>query len=184
METPKGGQHVSVQIQPYVPYFDMLPLISLSTSWVILNVTALNAMSDTYKLKNSARRHLRAAEELHTIASAGTQPGCRAVAGYLFGLAGELAVKQMMQEAGIQKLASEHRRQDPYFAHFPQLKTLLNYQLCGRRSGPLAAVVQSDSLFDRWSTEMRYNRTQDINDNDVSSWRTTATHLVQQMGAY
>lgn len=94
-------------------------------------------MSDTQNLANSARRHLRAAEELSKVESAGAQPGCKAVAGYLFGLAGELAVKQMMRDAGIPELPPQFKRQDPYYAHFPQLKTQLGDQLSGRRSEPL-----------------------------------------------
>lgn len=141
-------------------------------------------MSDTHKLENSARRHLRAAEELHAIGTAGAQPGCKAVAGYLFGLAGELAVKQMMREAGIQELPPQQRRQDPYYAHFPQLKSLLSDQLNGRRSGPLMAVVASDQLFRNWTTEMRYSHTQEINERHVTEWCSEAKHLVGQMGVF
>lgn len=142
-------------------------------------------MSDSRPLENSARRHLRAAEELHTIVGAGAQPGCKAVAGYLFGLAGELAVKQMMREAGIPELPPEQRRQDPYYAHFPQLKSLLIDQLSGRRSGPLTTILaQSDSLFPSWSTDMRYDHTSRIQERHVTAWQSNARYLIAQMGVF
>lgn len=74
---------------------------------------------------NAARRHFRAATELHAVTAAGSQPGCSAVAGYLFGLSGELAVKAMMRDSGMVPLASVSRRDDPYYAHFPELKERL-----------------------------------------------------------
>jgi hypothetical protein len=61
----------------------------------------------------AARRHLRAAQTLYENEAAGAQPGCRAVAAYLFGLAGELAVKQMMRVSGMRELPSDQRRDDP-----------------------------------------------------------------------
>ncbi|MCZ8220516.1 MAG: hypothetical protein O9337_13950 [Acidovorax sp.] len=142
-------------------------------------------MSDTQKLANSARRHLRAAEELKTIESAGAQPGCKAVAGYLFGLAGELAVKQLMRDAGIPELPPQQRRQDPYYAHFPLLKTQLSDQLSGRRSEPLKkALAQPGPLFHNWSTDMRYDHTQEIQERDVDAWCSNARYLVGQIGLF
>jgi len=74
---------------------------------------------------NSAKRHLRAAHELRGLTSGGSQPGCKAVAGYLFGLSGELAVKAMMRDSGMTPLSPDRRRDDPFFAHFPELKSRL-----------------------------------------------------------
>lgn len=140
-------------------------------------------MSDTHKLENSARRHLRAAEELLTIATSGAQPGCNAVAGYLFGLAGELAIKQMMLEAGIKQLPPDQKRQDPYFAHFPQLYTLLDDQLTGRRSEPLRKLVQTFKSFGNWSTDMRYQHTTYVSPKNVANWQNEAQQIVARMGA-
>ncbi|MCC6586293.1 MAG: hypothetical protein IT168_06200 [Bryobacterales bacterium] len=50
-------------------------------------------MAYTLNIEKAARRHLRAAQVLYAQSGAGDQPGCIAVAGYLFGIAGELAVK-------------------------------------------------------------------------------------------
>lgn len=132
-------------------------------------------------LSNSAKRHLRAANELHALTSAGSQPGCGAVAGYLFGLSGELAVKAMMRDSGIKKLTAEYRRDDPYYAHFPEIKTRLLNALKGRRSGELRKIAETAALFQNWNTDMRYAPTADIDPAWVESWKTSAHDLVARM---
>ena len=62
------------------------------------------AYSHDYQI--SARRHLKDAEPLYALNTAGAQPGAKAVAGYLYGLAGELAVKRMMIQSGMRPLAA------------------------------------------------------------------------------
>jgi hypothetical protein len=138
-------------------------------------------MAYTFNVENAARRHFMAAETLHAATGAGTQPGCKAVAGYLFGLAGELAVKQMMRESGIQPLPDAQRRHDPFYAHFPDLKNLLLDHLSGRRAGPLLRVARSNS-FRNWDTKMRYAPTKDVPESRVDEWRADAKELVDQMG--
>jgi hypothetical protein len=133
------------------------------------------------ELVNSARRHFRAAEELHCTSSAGAQPGCRAVAGYLYGLAGELAVKAMMISSGIVPSEGAPRREDPFYAHFPTLKHHLKDVLRGRRAQELRRVSEDDSLFQNWDTKMRYAPTQDIEERWVSAWRSSAKDLVERM---
>ena len=76
-------------------------------------------MAFTQNVEKAARRHFRAAQILYDHSNVGDQPGCRAVAGYLFGLAGELAVKAMMRSSGMTPLPEKQRRDDPFFAHFP-----------------------------------------------------------------
>src|ERR1035438_7186588 len=93
-------------------------------------------MAFTQNVKNAARRHFRAAQILYEQNGPGDQPGCVAVAGYLFGIAGELAVKELMRNSGMKPLAEAHRRDDPFFAHFPLLRTLLA-TAAGRRAGEL-----------------------------------------------
>lgn len=140
-------------------------------------------MSYTSDFQNAARRHLLAAEKLHVTTGPSIEPGCKAVAGYLFGLAGELAVKQMMRESGMRPRPSSERRDDPFYAHFPELKRLLQEQLSGRRGGVLLAVAQSDRCFREWSTNMRYAPTKDVQERHVNEWREDAKKLVDQMGA-
>ncbi len=132
-------------------------------------------------LLNSAKRHLRAAHELHGLTSGGSQPGCRAVAGYLFGLSGELAVKAMMRDSGMVPLAVDRRRDDPFYAHFPELKSRLLDTLKGRRSGELRRIAETSALFQNWDTDMRYAPTADIQDAWVDSWKISARDLVDRM---
>jgi hypothetical protein len=132
-------------------------------------------------LAGSARRHLRAAQVLYDEDRAGTQPGCRAVAGYLFGLAAELAIKEMMRTSGIKPLTEQERRDDPFFAHFPELKTLLLNNVKGRRSAELKRLAENATLFQYWATDMRYAPTEGIKDRWVADWKASAEHLVNRM---
>lgn len=131
----------------------------------------------------SARRHLRAACELNGVTSAGAEPGCRAVAGYLFGLSGELAVKQMMRNSGMRPKAPEQRRDDPFYAHFEHLKSCLIDTIEGRLAGELRSIAEDASLFQFWSTDMRYAPTTDILDKWVEAWQKSARSLVDKMGS-
>lgn len=132
-------------------------------------------------LTSAARRHYRAATELCNLATAGSQPSCMAVAGYLFGLSGELAVKELMRQSGMTPLPPSERRDDPFFAHFPYIKELLKDTASGRRAGELRRIAESASLFQNWNTEMRYAPTVDIQEGWVSAWRESAKTLLTQM---
>lgn len=132
-------------------------------------------------LSSSARRHFRAANELFDTETAGAQPGCRAVAGYLFGLCGELALKAMMRDSGMRPLTEDLRRDDPFYAHFPELKSLIRDFAQGRRSGELRQLAENASLFQYWDTKMRYAPTTDIHNGWVDNWRSSANQLIQAM---
>ncbi|MDL2403079.1 hypothetical protein [Rhizobium mayense] len=132
-------------------------------------------------LISAARRHLRSAQRLYETSAAGDQPGCKAVAGYLFGLAGELALKAAMRNSGMAQLSKEERRSDPFFAHFPALKTLLLDSAKGRRAGELVKLAEQSQLFQNWDTDMRYAPTDDIQLTWVDAWKTSAEDLVQRM---
>lgn len=140
-----------------------------------------NALTYKQNLPIAARRHLRAAEELHGLTQSGSQPGCKAVAGYLFGLAGELAVKCMMLDSGMLPASKEQRSDDPFYKHFPVLKTLLRDQIRGRRAGELRAIAESDTLFQFWDTTMRYAATSEIPEARVAAWRRSANELILRM---
>lgn len=137
------------------------------------------AYSHNYQI--SARRHLKAAEELYALNTGGTQPGAKAVAGYLFGLSGELAVKQIMLQSGMRPLSSDQRRSDPYYKHFPELKSFLLDTATGRRSGELLQMAQSTQIFKQWHTDMRYAPTVEISTNLVDAWQKHARNLIQKM---
>lgn len=137
------------------------------------------AYSHDYQI--SARRHLKAAEALYALNTAGAQPGAKAVAGYLYGLAGELAVKHMMFQSGMRPLANDQRREDPYYKHFPELKTLLQTAAVGRRSGELLTIARTARIFQEWSTDMRYAPTQEVPARLVDGWQEDAKNLIDQM---
>ena len=130
----------------------------------------------------AARRHLRAAQILYAADGPGAQPGCKAVAGYLFGLAGELAVKQIMRASGMKELPAAQKRDDPFYAHFPDLKASLAKSAIGRRAGELRQIAEDPRLFQHWDTDMRYAQTADISDTWVASWKASAERMVEKMG--
>ncbi len=123
----------------------------------------------------AARRHFAAAEELN----AGTRND---VAGYLYGIAAECAIKAMMLDAGLRP-ASEHKTQgDPFFAHFPDLRTMLRDSLKGRISSPLIGYVNSDRFMNNWSTRMRYCHGREVKSQWVSAWAEQAKQAVGAIG--
>ena len=139
------------------------------------------AYSHDYQI--SARRHLKAADVLYALNTGGAQPGAKAVAGYLYGLAGELAVKQMMTQSGMRPLPDGQRRNDPFYKHFPDLKSLLLTEAAGRRSGELLTVARTARIFQEWSTDMRYAPTHEVSTRRVDRWQDDAKKLIGQMEA-
>lgn len=113
-------------------------------------------MSYSTDYLGSARRHLQAAAQLNL----GKR---RDVAGYLYGLAAEMALKHAMRISGMRPGAAGSR--DPFFAHFPILKTLLQEQAQGRCAGRLRKVAEDCSFMKSWRIEMRYAPAQDIKKN-------------------
>jgi len=137
-------------------------------------------MAFTQNVKNAARRHFRAAQILYNQTGPGNQTGCVAVAGYLFGIAGELAVEEMMRNSGMTPLPPQDRRDDPFFAHFPVLKTMLATAV-GRRSGELRKLSEDPRLFRNWDVAMRYAPTADVDTNWVDAWKDSAEKLINRM---
>ncbi len=130
--------------------------------------------------RGSARRHLTAASSLFAKNKAGEKPGNQAVAGYLFGLAGELAWKEMMRKTGMRPGAVDHS-EDPFYAHFPNLRRFLKVRATGRAQAQLLAHASNDALFREWDTKMRYAPTPDIPEANVAAWKLSAEGLVGQM---
>ena len=140
-------------------------------------------MTYSHDYKISARRHLKAAEVLYALNTGGAQPAAKAVAGYLYGLAGELAVKQMMTQSGMRPLADGQRRNDPFYKHFPELKSFLLTAAAGRRAGELLNVARTAQTFQEWSTDMRYAPTREVPTRLVDGWQNDAKKLIVQMEA-
>ena len=137
-------------------------------------------MAYSLDVRVAARRHYRAAEVLYGQNAGGDQPRCKAVAGYLFGIAGELAVKELMRASGMRPLPETERRDDPFFAHFPTLKRMLA-TAHGRRSGELRRISENPRLFQNWDTSMRYAPDKDIRLAWVDEWKEAAGGLIGQM---
>jgi hypothetical protein len=132
-------------------------------------------------VKASATRHLEAADALFHNKEGSRYPH-RAVAGYLYGIAGENALKEIMRDSGIRPLPKEQKRDDPYYAHFPVLKTLLRDQNHGRRAGELKKYAEDGALMSEWDIDMRYAPGKDINAKWIENWQRDARRLVGAMG--
>lgn len=125
-------------------------------------------------LPASARRHLEAANYLRT-----RRPD---VAGYLFGIAAECAIKAMMLDANIRPMDRQARRQDPFFAHFPELRTMLRDMKLGRGARSLLRYVEDASFMNNWSTDMRYAHGRDVQAKWVDAWAEHARQAVASIG--
>lgn len=131
-------------------------------------------MAFTVDLPASARRHLEAGNVLldHK----------RDVAGYLFGIAAECAIKAMMLDANVRPRGPELRRDDPFYAHFPELRTMLRDMQLGRNAKPLMDYIEDNSFMNHWSTDMRYSPGRDVRDNWIAAWAEHARQAVASIG--
>lgn len=132
-------------------------------------------MKYTLNLPDSARRHFAAAEEL-------IKTDRSDVAGYLYGIATECAVKAMMLQAGIKPLPAAQKRDDPFFQHYPQLQSALRDRLKGRVSSPLHQFVNNQEFLQHWNTDMRYAPGKEIKSLWVKKWQVQAHQTVNSIG--
>ena len=131
-------------------------------------------MAFSIDMSAAARRHLQAADEL-------AKGDRKDVAGYLYGIAGECAIKAMMRYAGLRFPRDLSRRDHPYFAHFPELRTMLRDMLRGRRGTLLMTYIQNDAFMNNWSTRMRYSHGRDIRPQWIAAWAEQARQAVAAM---
>lgn len=131
-------------------------------------------MSYPLRYAESAKRHRQAADLLFD----GPR---KEVAGYLYGIAAECAVKRVMQLSGMNPLPESQRREDAFYAHFPTLKTLLSRQVQGRRHGELEKLSRDGSFMREWDTDMRYAGKADIDAKLIGGWRADAERAVNLM---
>lgn len=136
---------------------------------------------DPKNLLAAARRHREAADALFDDREP-TGGKHRAVCGYLYGIAAECAVKAMMHAAGLRPLDPSERRDDPFFAHFPNLRTLLRDQQPPRRSRALSTLIDDDQFMSQWDTAMRYAPGSEVKPEWVQRWRDQARSAVDSMG--
>jgi hypothetical protein len=128
-------------------------------------------------LAASARRHLEAADVLYD-----QSERRRDVAGYLYGIAAECALKTMMTEAGLRPLGEAKRRDDPFYAHFPELKTQLRDMQLGRAATTLRRFIEDSRFMSQWDTNMRYCKGDEIKLEWVERWQSQARDSVDAIG--
>jgi len=127
-----------------------------------------------HDMSGAARRHLDAAEKL-------ANDGRRDVAGYLYSIAAECAIKAMVAGMLGRPAVPNERRKDPLYAHFPELRTMLRDQLQGRRDQPLQRIINDDRFFNNWEIQVRYAPSREIRDEWVTMWAEQARNVVNQM---
>jgi hypothetical protein len=133
-------------------------------------------MAFTHDLPAAARRHLQAADMLCA------DPGHRKdVAGYLYGIAAECAIKQMVIPL---PMSADQNKKAIEYAHFPDLRTLLRDALQGRHPNVtlLSRFVLNDSFMNNWHISMRYADARQIRDEWVKAWQEQAKAAVGAMG--
>ena len=124
------------------------------------------------KMPEAARRNLQAAEQL----DAGHR---RDVAGYLYGIAAECAVKEMIKLVNV---PLEYDKDALFYAHFPKLRTLLRDAFERRRGKPVWTIIMNDRFMHNWDVAMRYADARQIPDEWVDDWKQQAKDIVGAMG--
>jgi hypothetical protein len=117
----------------------------------------------------AARRHLDAGERLYNTPR-------NDIAGYLFGVAAECAFKQMMINSGMRP--SDTRRDDPFFAHFQELKTLVRDLAQGRLQSELKRYAENSKFLQYWDVSMRYSDGRGVKATWVDRWRADARDII------
>ncbi|MGJ5136686.1 hypothetical protein ACQR1V_01770 [Bradyrhizobium oligotrophicum] len=130
-------------------------------------------MAFVIDMSRAARRNLDAAIKLE-------EAQRDVAAGYLFGIAAECAIKAMIDELGLP--IPRERSEDPRYAHFPELLTVLRDQVSGRRSAALLRYIQDQNFFQGWSIKIRYCDGKNINSNWLKSWSQQARDVVGLVG--
>lgn len=103
-------------------------------------------MAFTTSMKDAAHRHHDAANKLH-------EENKRAAAAYLYGLAAECAVKALLEKQRVRPRAND-RKSDPYYAHFPELRPLLEDTLSGRGATLFKPFLKD--FMNEWEITLRY----------------------------
>lgn len=124
-------------------------------------------------MRKAAERHLHAGEQLDDSRAD--------VAGYLFGLAAECALKELMRLSGMGELPAEDRRVDPFYSHFEVLKTRIRDTATGRLTAQLRRFCESGDFMQHWDISMRYSDGRDIDRRWVAKWHANAKEVIETM---
>lgn len=134
-------------------------------------------MAFTLDMKQAANRHLAAANTLH-------EGRKRPVAAYLYGLAAECAVKALLKAL---KTPEPRDKTGPYYAHFPELRGLLDDAIQGRGAHVLEPFTKNSFLSD-WDIVVRYAKSDELvgseqgRDARYDKWKKAANLAVAKMG--
>jgi hypothetical protein len=139
-------------------------------------------MAYTIDLADAARRHWQAAECLLQ-----GEPSCRRpdIAGYLYGLAAELALKQLLRQTQPRRPSPSTLRKaaDPMYAHFPKLRLLLSQHAQGRRAASIRDFAEDRQFMSDWDIAMRYAPRREVPESKVERWRAQAKKAIAAMEA-
>jgi hypothetical protein len=124
--------------------------------------------------RQAAYRNLEIAESSYS-------SGQKDVSGYLFGIAGECALKEVMMASGFKPLPKEQRRDDPFYAHFEEIKAMLRDAAAGKLASRVFNTVTRGSLMQHWDISMRYAAKGEIQSDWVDRWRSDAKDLIALM---
>ncbi|OFW27625.1 MAG: hypothetical protein A3H27_02445 [Acidobacteria bacterium RIFCSPLOWO2_02_FULL_59_13] len=125
-------------------------------------------MTYNIDLSASARRHYRDGETLLAAKSAQH-------AGYHFGFAAECAIKSVLFRYHLPR--HEEPRTDPFWVHFPHLKTLLIRDGQGRLTQKLYSVIAHGSFMQHWDTDIRYASDRSVDEPRATRWRDQANEI-------
>lgn len=81
----------------------------------------------------------------------------------------------------MRPLPELQKQDDPFFAHFPKLKSLLLNTAHGRWHGALLKYASDPRLMQNWDTRMRYAPHHEVSDKDVGLWRQQAHEIMKAM---
>jgi hypothetical protein len=103
------------------------------------------------------------------------------VAGYLYGLAAECAIKALMLDLGMRPAVDGRRSDDPFYAHFRQLKTMLRDNASARKHKDLRKFTEDNRFMEHWDVAMRYSDGKDILKAWVEAWRENAKDVMAEI---
>jgi hypothetical protein len=93
-------------------------------------------------------------------------------AGYHYGYAAECVLKSVLYIHHLPR--REDRRNDPYWAHFPELRTLLIRDGRGRLPQKLYQLIAQASFTQYWDTDIRYATDHAVDEDRANLWRKQA----------
>lgn len=138
-------------------------------------------MNSAERYRKACVRHFESATALLEMRTIPDQKHC-GVAGYLFGIAAELALKSLMSESRLFPASQEFSDGDPFYAHFPEIKRLLRASIQGRRAGELRKFAEDNSFMSDWTVKMRYSPQGETSIDVVQRWRISAQSIMSKLG--